>query len=347
MIKKFKKYLESKDLEQLDLSKLKNVDVMENGPGYIFYRALDVEQSQEILKIWPDIKLPLKHSDLLEKYFELGYFFFFYVTRNKTDFLFFECDHNNVLKVVHDFNYKNVKFDTLPDDVKKIALQFIKIDDDYKKTWHGVYDVDGSMETESIKKFETFTPKNVIGRDKIAIEKGLKLSNTQKMDVIEDFKDWSGGLDPTEVPMEHEEGDDLEDPTIYGFIAYYCKKSKFNRDAIEDFIIDIKGGRESIELYETFIPKKVEDRKETEIGKQLESDKRTIVTVTLSIDGKRIPGGSVKAVVEDYDLADADDSQDGFFTVTGSLWNVRNYLTDYANEHLLDVKFADEGYGLH
>ena len=128
MLKSFKLYLEHKDAEPLNISDLKNVDVLDIGPGYIFYRAMNVEQAQEILKIWPDLKLPLQHENLLQQYFNQGYIFFFYITKNKTDFLFFECDGDDVLKVVHDAKYTAIDYESVPQHVQKIVEQYIKVE---------------------------------------------------------------------------------------------------------------------------------------------------------------------------------------------------------------------------
>lgn len=141
MLQRFKSFLESNNLTPLDLSKLKNIDMMCTGPGYIFYKAMDVEQVQEILKIWPDIKCPLSDTDLMKEYFEFGYIFYFYVTRHKLDFLFFECDAESVLKVVYDVKYDYIKFEDIPEHIKAIVKPFISIEEGYKKTWHGIYDV--------------------------------------------------------------------------------------------------------------------------------------------------------------------------------------------------------------
>ena len=100
-------------------------------------------------------------------------------------------------------------------------------------------------------------------------------------------------------------------------------------------------------IQETFVPKKIQDRMETELGKQIEKDKNTTITVTLSIDGNRIPGGNCSAIKQDYNLTSVVNNKDGTLTVTGSKYNVSGYLEDYANDYLLDLKYSDEGVGVH
>jgi hypothetical protein len=102
-----------------------------------------------------------------------------------------------------------------------------------------------------------------------------------------------------------------------------------------------------IKKFENFEPRKVDDRKDTPIGKQVEVEKSKIVTVTIPIDGTRMPGGSPGAIKDAYDIQSVDDSTYGCLVVTGSLWNVRNFLADYSNEFLLDKSYDRDGYGLH
>jgi hypothetical protein len=122
------KMFESIDEDYLDISKLKNIDLLEYGEGYKFYRAVDTEQIQELLKIWPDIKVPLKFPQLLLMYIQRGYTFYFYVTRSKKEFLFFEVDDHNDLKVIHNSEYKCPKITEVPEQVLSIIKTYCNVD---------------------------------------------------------------------------------------------------------------------------------------------------------------------------------------------------------------------------
>lgn len=127
-ISRFKAF-ESLEGDLLDISKLKTgVDMMDFGPNYVFYKAVDMQQMQKILEIWPDIKLPLKHSKLLQMYIDRGYTFYFYVTPKKEEFLFFEVEPNNVCKLVHNHLWKLVKLEEISPEIKNMVNDFFTLE---------------------------------------------------------------------------------------------------------------------------------------------------------------------------------------------------------------------------
>ena len=125
MITNFKTFLESNKDDFLDIFKIKNVDVLDFNKDFMFYRTLDIEQTQELLKIWSDIKLPIKHDNLLTLYFNKGFIFYFYITRDKKDTLFFETlvlDDAYVLESVMNGEGKHVKF--IPENILNLVKQY-------------------------------------------------------------------------------------------------------------------------------------------------------------------------------------------------------------------------------
>lgn len=122
-LKTFEEHSMSDDYLDTSYFTAKNVDILDIGPGYRFYRANDVREAQEILKVWPDIKLPLKHTNLLELYFKQGRVFLFFVTKNKNVFFFADV-YAGRLGAIHNEKYETIFIEDVPEPAKSLFLEY-------------------------------------------------------------------------------------------------------------------------------------------------------------------------------------------------------------------------------